>query len=96
MPRRYIDDDGGGSIFQQWAGGCEAMDDETVCIPPPFFLGLFLSPPQKRLEYLEKLGKREIWWRWMDFLFFWGSSTREDMWGKKMGSVKGFKGFLFV
>lgn len=28
--------------------------------------------------------------------FFFGSSTREDMWGGKMGSVKGFKGFLFV
>ena len=31
--------------------------------PPSLFLGLFLSPPQRILEYLEKLGKREIWWR---------------------------------
>lgn len=47
MPRGYIDDDGGGLIFQQWAGGCEAMDDETVCIPPPFFWVYFFRRPRK-------------------------------------------------
>lgn len=75
---RYISN--GPVLVKRWM-------NETVCIPPPFFFGLFLSPPQKILEYMEKLGKRERWWRWR---FFFGSSTREDMWGGgRMGSVKG-------
>ena len=63
-------------------------------VPPlPFFGSISFAAPEN-IGIFRKVGEKG------DMVgiegFFFGSSTREDMWGEKMGSVKGFKGFVFV